>query len=245
MIKKISLGFMLAAATLMTIPAYAITKRNLKTERVVGDEIKNFNAVAAGGPIEVIITLGNEEGFKFEGDAEAIESLVAEVKGSALIIRPKVSWTSWSHKYKDKKIVAHVKAINLGSLTMSGDGAITVKGTIRQQALIVTLSGSGRVNAAIDVDDFNAVISGSGFANVAGDAENVNAVISGSGSVAIKEKPLKAGNVSAKISGSGKVYVHTDGEIKALISGSGSVFYSGNPDVSEKKLLGSGGVKPL
>lgn len=206
--------------------------------------VKNFNAIASGGPLEVIVTLGDREGIRFEGDAEAISTLIAEVKGTALIIRPKVSWTSWSHKYKDKKITAYVNAKSIGSLTMSGDGSITVKGKLEEESLVVTLSGSGSVNANVNVNQLKTVISGSGIANISGDAETVSATISGSGVLA-KKDALKANDVSVKISGSGKVYVHTDGAINALISGSGTVYYTGNADVNEKKMLGSGGVKQL
>jgi hypothetical protein len=244
MIKKITLGLILASALISNTTVIASKVLPTQEEKITR-VVKNFNAIAAGGPIQVIVTLGTQEGLVFEGDKEAIGSLVTEVKGTALIIRPQMSWTSWSHKYKGKKIIARVKAINLGSLTMSGDGSIVVNGTIRQEALVVTLSGSGSVKADVDVDNFKAVMSGSGVANITGNAENTNAVISGSGVLASKEKPFDGGNISARISGSGKVYVQTDEVINALISGSGSVYYSGNPEVSEKKILGTGGVKPL
>lgn len=207
-------------------------------------EVKNFTSVAAGGPIQVIITLGSKEDVRFEGDEEAISTLIAEVKGNALIIRPQMSWTSWAHKYKDKKIIAHVNAKNIKSLTMSGDGSITVKGTISQNSLSTTLSGSGSITANIIVGDFTAVISGSGKLNISGEADNVNATISGSGTLS-KKGALKVGNLSSTISGSGSLYIHTDGEIKAFFSGSGSVYYTGNADITEKVLLGSGRVKKI
>src|SRR3954468_11899282 len=58
-------------------------------------DVKNFSGVAAGGPITVIITLGTTEGIRFEGDADAIATLITEVKGNTLFIRPQNSWTSW------------------------------------------------------------------------------------------------------------------------------------------------------
>lgn len=243
--KYISFGFVFAAVIATAHPVQSelpinisISKSKLKTRDI---EVKNFNSVAAGGPLQVIVTLGATEGIRFEGDEEAISSLVAEVKGNTLIIRPKMSWTSWSHKYKDKKITAHVNAKTIKALTMSGDGSLTVKGTISQNSLTTTLSGSGSINATIDVQDFTAVVSGSGKLNIAGEAGETNATISGSGSLS-KKGALKVASLSARISGSGTAYVHTDGEINALISGSGSVYYTGNADVSQKS-IGSGKVR--
>lgn len=213
-----------------------------KTEISI-DDVKNFVSVAAGGPIQVIITLGTKEGVRFEGDADAISTLITEVKGNALIIRPKMSWTSWAHKYKGKKVVAYVDAKNISSLAMSGDGGITVKGTINQSALTTTLSGSGHITAEIDVKELTAVISGSGKLNITGEAEQANVNISGSGSLS-KKNGLDVATLSARISGSGSVYVDSNGDISALILGSGSVYYKGDADVNEKT-LGSGRVIKL
>ncbi|WP_461788281.1 head GIN domain-containing protein [Pedobacter sp.] len=246
--KYISIGLLLAVATASANPIQTelpinigVAKNSSKAKEI---EVKNFTSVAAGGPIEVIITLGNTEGLRFEGDAEAISTLVAEVKGNALIIRPQVSWTSWAHKYKDKKITAYVNAKSLKSLTMSGDGSISVKGTISQDSFVATLSGSGAINANIVTGNFSGVITGSGKLNISGETDHMSAVISGSG-VLSKKGALKTGSLSATISGSGSVYVHTNGDINALVSGSGKVYYTGNANVSEKKILGSGGVKKL
>jgi hypothetical protein len=247
--KNISLAVVLALAVANTPHAWAksaaVNTSTVKSQLPnMQTEVKDFSSVAAGGPIQVIVTLGTKEGVRFEGDAEAISTLLAEVKGDALIIRPKMSWTSWAHKYKDKKIVAYVDAKTIKSLTMSGDGSITVKGVINQNTLTTTLSGSGYIAAQINVDDLTAVVSGSGKLSLSGQADDVTATISGSGSLA-KKGDLKVGGLSATISGSGSAYVHTDGEINALISGSGTVYYTGNADVSQRTLLGSGKVKKL
>lgn len=246
--KQISIGLMLAAIVAIAKPAQSEPPVNIgmaKSKIEAKDiEVKNFSAVTAGGPIHVFVTLGTTEGVKFEGDEEAISTLVAEVKGNALIIRPQMSWTSWAHKYKDKKVVALVNAKTIKNLTMSGDGFILVKGTISQNSLVTTLSGSGSITANVIVSQYSGVVSGSGKLNISGEADAATATISGSGALS-KKGALKVGSLSATISGSGSAYVHSDGDISALISGSGRVYYTGNANVSEKRFLGSGGVKKL
>lgn len=209
-----------------------------KDERTV----KDFNGVAAGGPIHVIITLGNTESLKFEGDADAIATLISEVKGNVLIIRPQTSWTSWARKYQNKKIVAYVSAKTIKSLTMSGDGSITVKGNINGASLATTLSGSGQITASADVEDFVGVISGSGNINITGSADQATVTISGSGNVA--KKGFTVDNLKAVISGSGSVNVNANKHINAVISGSGNINYSGNATV-EKRTFGSGSVRKV
>jgi len=220
-----------------TLPSTAIGTINQENR-----DVKNFNGVAAGGPIEVIITLGNSEGLKFEGDAEAIATLVSEVKGNILIIRPKTSWTSWSHKYENKKIIARVSAKTISSLTMSGNGSIKVNGTVQATELATTLSGSGTITANIDADKLTSVISGSGSVNLTGKTDDANITLSGSGQ--FSGKTLSMDNLNTRISGSGSVNVKVEDNIKALVSGSGRVNYSGNPTV-EQRVIGSGGVSKI
>lgn len=205
-------------------------------------DVKNFNGVAAGGPLTVIVTLGSTEGIRFEGDAEAISTLITEVKGTTLIIRPENSWTSWERKYKGKKIVAYVSAKMIKSLVMSGNGSLSVKGNIRGASLTSTLSGSGHIDANMDVDNFTGVISGSGNLNVSGKADHASITISGSGN--LPKKGLSVGSLQTVISGSGSVNVNADDSLNAVISGSGNVNYTGNASV-EKKVFGSGSVRKM
>lgn len=226
----------LSAASLSVIASPAINHATaLQDERAV----KNFNGVAAGGPIQVIITLGNTESIKFEGDADAIATLVTEVKGEVLIIRPSISWKSWAKKYEGKKIIAHVNAKQISSLTMSGDGSILVKGTVTAAELATTLSGSGSIKATIDADELATTLSGSGNLELSGKADKGSVNISGSGR--LNGKTLTIKELNARISGSGSVYSKVSGTINALISGSGHVYYNGNPSI-EQKVIGSGGV---
>lgn len=240
--KFISLSLILAFLALTVTPVLAgqpiVVKVNEQNKR----EVKNFNGVAAGGPITVVVTLGNTEGLRFEGDADAIATLVTEIKGSILIIRPQTSWTSWERKYHDKKITAYVSAKTIKSLTMSGNGSIWVTGKIKATELATTLSGSGSISASADVNSYTGVISGSGNLNISGTANRASITISGSGS--FTEKGFSVGSLSSAISGSGSVYVNAENNIDASISGSGSINYSGNAKV-EKRISGSGRVRKI
>lgn len=241
----------LFAALLCTVGFNAISKNTVSTlPHIVkintdpSDDrtVKNFTGVAAGGPIHVIIKMGSTESLKFEGDAEAISTLVSEVKGNILVIRPKTSWTSWAKKYEGKTITAYVTAKDITSLTMSGNGSITVTGALTSGEFTTTLSGSGSIKANINVDKLTGVISGSGNLNITGKTDVVQITISGSGHLNGKE--LATNRLSTRISGSGTVSIKTDGTIKAFISGSGNVYYKGNPTI-EKTVIGSGGVSEL
>jgi hypothetical protein len=238
-------AILLASLTLTSsINVIAKNQISINTSKNNGDDrdVKNFNGVAAAGPINVIVTLGNSESCRLEGDADALASIVTEVKGNVLVIRPQTSITSWTRKYEGKKITAYVTAKELASLTVSGDGNLSVNGKISTGSLTTTVSGSGSIKATADVDNYSGVISGSGAINITGGADHAKVVISSSGTFAGKSFSTKT--LTSTISGSGTVNIAVSESIRAVISGSGSVNYSGNPSV-DKTIVGSGGVRKV
>ena len=237
---------LLLTSLTLTSSIYAIDGEqiSISTSKYQKDdrEVKDFNGVASAGPINVIVTLGNTESCRLEGDADALASIVTEVKGNVLVIRPKTSITSWSRKYEDKKITAYVSVKELASLTVSGDGNMTVNGKISTGSLTTTVSGSGSIKASAEVDNYSGVISGSGSINLTGGSDRAKVVISSSGTFAGKSFNVKT--LTTTISGSGTVNIAADESIRAVISGSGSVNYSGNPTV-DKTVVGSGKVRKI
>ena len=201
--------------------------------------VKNFTGIVAGGPIDVVVTMDGSESCRFEGDAEAISTLLAQVEGSTLVIRPQMSWKSWERKYDGKKIIAYVSAKRLQSLTMSGSGSMKVKGSVNSSDFSVILSGSGSLTVTSKSKNLSAVLSGSGSLNIAGEANDASITLSGSAVFAGKNFSVK--DLSTQMSGSGKVNIEVSDNLNAVISGSASVFYSGNAEVKQT-ILGSGKV---
>ncbi|MNL21434.1 hypothetical protein D3C87_1427240 [compost metagenome] len=237
------LSLLFAAPLLLCIFIISATAKTNRTHisEPLSDErtVKDFSSVAAGGPIHVVIKMGNSESLRFEGDAEAIATLVAEVKGSTLIIRPKTSWISWAKKYEGKKITAYVTAKQITALTMSGDGSIVVSGVIKAADFTLTLSGSGSIQASIDTDEIEGIVSGSGNALIDGRAAQANVTLSGAGTFG--SKSLTVDELSARISGKGNINITCNRKIKAFISGSGHIYYAGDPEI-QKTVIGTGGL---
>lgn len=204
--------------------------------------VKNFTGLVVGGPIDVVVTMGDTESCKFEGDAEAIATLLAQVEGSTLVIRPQMSWKSWERKYDGKKITAYVHAKNLSSLTMSGSGNTEVNGALNTNSLAIVLSGSGNLSLSSKSKNISAVLSGSGKLNITGEADNATVTLSGS--AVFGGKDFSVSDLSTQMSGSGKVYMEVSDTINAVISGSASVYYTGNAEVKQT-ILGSGKVKKM
>jgi hypothetical protein len=236
----LALAAMLASSGLQAHTTLPLMVNNVVLK--ANPDVRNFQGLAVQGPIQVFVKFGNIESLRLEGDEEVLASLVTEVRGNVLVIRPKPSVTSWAKKYENKKIVAYVTVKTLNSLTMSGNGTIEVSGTINAAELTTTLSGSGRVNASVDVDKLTTVLSGSGHLDVKGKAERADITMSGASRFAGKN--LKVDVLNTRMSGAGHVEIHADETIDALISGSAQVNYTGNASV-KKRVIGSGGVNKI
>jgi hypothetical protein len=141
--------------------------------------ISSFKGIAAGGPLDVRVTLGNTESIRFEGDRDAIAELVTEVLEGILTIRPKTKWSDWSRRYRKPEITVYINAKRLFSLTMSGSGNLEVTNTVNASELVATLSGSGSIKARANIKSLTGVLSGSGNINLSGKSDNANLTISG------------------------------------------------------------------
>ncbi|MCX2485421.1 head GIN domain-containing protein [Pedobacter sp. MR2016-24] len=210
----------------------------LQDERQIGA----FKGIAAGGPLNIQVTIGNKESVRLEGDEEAIADLITEIKDGILIIRPKTKWNDWSRRYRNVKVTAYISARRLNSLTMSGSGSMEILDPINSSELVTTLSGSGSIKAAANLKSFTGVISGSGSLNLKGKANNSNITLSGSGS--FMGKSFSVNDLSAQISGSASIFINAQSSIEAVISGSGNILYTGDPKI-KKTVLGSGRVSKL
>lgn len=202
--------------------------------------VRSFSGIVTGGPLQVVITMGNTESLRLEGDPEAIAELLTEVRNGILEVRPRTKWNDWNRKYRQTKITVHISARRLNSLTLSGSGNILVKGTITGQDLVNTLSGSGTIRAQANVSNFTTTISGSGRVFQTGKTENAVLTLSGSG--AFQGKDFTAENLSVQISGSGRVTVTADKALDAVVSGSGNITYYGNAYI-KKTIAGSGSIR--
>ncbi|WP_316746728.1 head GIN domain-containing protein [Pedobacter gandavensis] len=223
-------------------------------------KVSGFTGIAVGGSLKVLVKLGNTESLRLEGDQEAIDQLITEVKDGTLSIRPKkAEWKEWFKKYGNTKVTAYITAKKLTSLAMSGSGSIeveqpitansfdmalsgsgSIKATVNAQKVDASLSGSGSIKATVNAQNFDAATSGSGGMTIIGKAKKADIAVSGSGG--FSGRAFTAEEVDAHVSGSGSVYIDVQKRLDAATSGSGSVNYTGNPTVS-KAASGSGKVR--
>lgn len=228
------LAFTLIAAFTLAATTITASAQSKEETRTVSD----FNSVAAAGPFNVHIKLGNTESLTINADQRLLDKIETFVEnGGSLQIKIKKS--EWKLFQDVQKIDVYITAKSLKTLVNSGSGTMTVDGLINADSFTTVMSGSGSISASAKANEFHAVISGSGSVKIDGSASKVDAMISGSGQ--LQAKDFSTSTAKFTITGSGEAYIHADKEIHSSLIGSGSVFYTGNAQISTSK-IGSGKV---
>ena len=236
--------FMAALLISMTEVSTASTLvKILKSKRFQGDErnVSGFKGISSSGSYDLKITMGNRESLRLEGDDDVIKEIETVVENGILKIRNR-KHTNRSWRMTRGKVTIYITAKALNSITLSGSGDISVKGTVKADQLTNTLSGSGSISLTADADDYIGTISGSGEIEVRGRTDKATIKIGGSGD--FEGRDFKTSEAEVKISGSGNASITAEKNLNAAVSGSGNITYSGDPKVSKSK-SGSGSISRL
>lgn len=216
----------------------------VNSTKAIADETRNvsgFTGITSSGSYNVVITMGNTESLRLEGDAAQIAEIETVVEDGTLKIRNKKRTGSWNNNWNGK-VNVYVSAKSLKSITLSGSGDINVKGVVKSADVSTVLSGSGSIDLAVAATNFSATISGSGEIKASGTADNARINLNGSGD--FEGNDLSTNITIAKVSGSGNISVNADKSLDAAMSGSGNIRYSGAASVKSTK-SGSGRISKL
>jgi len=196
----------------------------------------SYDEIKAVGLMDVHLEKGTEGTITVKAEDNLHEYVIVEVKDDALILRIKKNVN-----IKSKKgIHITVPFQDISKVSLTGSGDVDSRDTITSENFDVSITGSGDVILAIESQSVNAKVTGSGDMTLSGSANELEVKISGSGD--FMGSKLKSNNTQAYVSGSGDAVVNASKSLKARVNGSGDIEYTGNPETSDTKVLGSGSI---
>ena len=198
--------------------------------------VSGFDQVVLACSGDIILTQGEEESLRIEGEDNIVAKITTEVRNGTLYLEFEESSISF---VTTKGLRFYLTMQDISKLTISGSGDIE-SAEINTTSLDIVIAGSGDV----DIETFSAkrldvTISGSGDIDMAGEAQNQEINITGSGHY--NTRHLQSQAVSITVAGSGDVTVWAEDSLDVKILGSGDIYYFGRPSVSQT-ILGSGDV---
>lgn len=198
---------------------------------------KSFNGVKTTGSFDVIINDGPQDGkIQLNGESNIIDKMDVSIQDGILVLKFKNN----VNLSINKSVKVSFNAQNLRSIELTGSGDITSKGIQKSDDLLISVKGSGDVNANVNTKKLTASISGSGDITLTGKTNQFSAMNKGSGD--IKAYELIAGNVNLQKTGSGDTKISCNGDLTISSMGSGDVYYRGNPSKITSNIRGSGSV---
>ncbi len=200
--------------------------------------VSGYSEISFGIAGNLYVKTGPEFSLTIEGDKDYLSDVETFVRNGRLIIRMENF-----RMFNNRKADVWITLPELKRLDVSGSGNALVESNLKNDALDLSVSGSGKLTVPeIVTGRLGCSISGSGDIIMKGTSqiEKGNISISGSGSYTGSDAVFKS--LGVNISGSGNALCNASESINASISGSGNVTYSGNPKINAR-VSGSGHVR--
>jgi hypothetical protein len=196
----------------------------------------DYNKIKVQGFMNVTLKKGAEGTITVTTDENIQEYIIVETKKDALIIKVK----NKVNIQTKKGVYINVPFNDLTGVSLTGSGDVMTEDLIKSDTFETELTGSGDVALDVEASAINAKITGSGDLQLSGNTNNLEVKVTGSGDFYGKE--LSSKNTEAYVSGSGDASVNASNRLKARVNGSGDISYYGNPEQTDKKVIGSGDI---
>lgn len=235
---KISILSMIAALLLL-----AFSNVSLAQGRVDGNgdlkkesrDVSGFTGLEVGGSARVILVQGSTESVQIEAESNLLPIIVTNVENHNLSIHFKKGY----NVHHNKPITVWVTVKDIDYIGASGGVSIDATKGIKTDRIKVDVSGSMKIDLALQAKELNADFSGSADAHITGNVERASYDVSGSAKIIAPDFQTSESNVD--ISGSGKLDLAVAKELNVSVSGSGNVHYKGSPTIT-KHISGSGKI---
>lgn len=209
---------------------------NIETEN---RDIAEFTSVSLKGVGNIIITQNEKNNLKIEGDDNILQILETKVEDDVLLIQTK----NGECYIPSSNLNIYVDMNKINTISISGSGKIVSTNQLNSDDLKFEITGSGNIDANVNVTKLRIISSGSGEAKLKGITDDFENQISGSGKLDAFD--LKTQKSKLIISGSGNAQISVEKELDVTISGSGNVEYKGNATIVNQFISGSGKINKI
>jgi hypothetical protein len=199
-------------------------------------EISGFKAVSIKGAYDVYLKKGNKESVVIEADSNLMNVILTEVSDSLLYIHN----VKTIIRSKELKII--ISCPKLNSIDFSGATELSCDSGMAFKDLSINISGAGRIDMNLNLDDLAANVSGGVDLNFTGKANSMSVIITGAGN--LDAQKFETQKCKIDISGFGRAKVNVSQKLDVNISGAGKIDYTGNP-VVKQSITGAGKIHKL
>lgn len=203
--------------------------------------VSNFDKLSLNGIGDLILTQGDQESLRIEGEDNILEQIDTQVQDGTLVISLKDP--NWEETIRPtKRVVYHLSMKNVHQLELTGVGSINI-GQLKTDQLEILSSGVEGIDIGrLSAQTLKVALQGEGQCNLAGEVDSQQVELSGTGQY--NAARLQSQNAAVDLSGAGSASVWVEHSLTANLSGTGSLYYYGDPQVN-KTITGIGGIYDL
>jgi hypothetical protein len=202
------------------------------SDRIVIDvrEVSDFDKVSISSIGTLIITQGDKEELKIEGQQYITQRILTTVRNQILTIE--YSGSLFGDAIPTEPIIYRLTVDNLSGLHLAGAANIRVS-HLETERLEIRVTGVGAVTIdALTTEELDVDLSGAGSVRVVGQAENQSLLLSSVGEYDASNFACKHSKIN--LTGAGVATVWAQETLDVKLSGIGSVEYYGTPVVTSK-----------
>jgi hypothetical protein len=186
-------------------------------------QLPAFNAIDAGGSVNVFIQKGESQAVKIETDENLVDKVTTEVSNNVLTIGSKMIKNA-------TKLNVFVTLSEMKSLVAHGAADITGQSLFETNEFILEASGASSVKLDLDVSYLKSTVSGAADVTLSGRATTHKIRVSGAGS--LKAKGLVTDDTDYIVEGAGDAFLNVTKNLSGETKGSGDVRFIGDPETS-------------
>lgn len=225
---------MILAAVMLTVAVFARAQQQPAESEGVRDWLTTFTAVEVTAPLDItFIRVPDDEAPRiiYDTKGSTTSRFRAEVRDKVLYI---------SERFDSRRIERTSVTVYYNSLdrVAIADAAATFRDTLSVTLLDLTLGGTARLTASLDVKDLKMELTGKSSATLSGGVRYLSLFVS-AGTCLASDLEVMAAEVNVTGSGSASLWV-TD-RFQGKTSTGGKIVYKGSPTVVRRDLKFMGG----
>lgn len=238
----VSLFFLLLSLSSAPVNAQDTDRRTFEAD--------GFDAVSVSVYGTAHIRQGDTHDVAIDGPPDILDAIVVEVDDQTLKVQyrdrnflDRLFSGDWFDGYdREEAVDVYVTLPTVRALSLRGTARLIGETPLSSDDLLLSVSGTGSVDAEVDAQSLQTNLSGAGDVSLRGTATSHSITISGAGEIVADD--LETETASIQVSGAGECRVHVTRQLDVSVSGAGSVRYKGSPRITQQ-VSGVGSVKAL
>ena len=161
------------AAILITITGYAFASSDSSELTTDLRNFNNFSGLIVNTPANVILSQGEKNSIRIEGEKNMVKDISAKIENGSLII----------DGHNNHAVTIHITVQEINLVTVNGEAKVYANGPINSDILLLKVNGNGSIRMDVRTLTVGMIVKGNGKIIVSGSTGDCFSRVIGQGSI--------------------------------------------------------------